>query len=238
MRGSGKEEVWHEACLGGVLSAISVNPPKEMAQNELGMVFMKSLVFKKLLFFSLSVLACQFSGFARSSLDLGRPASATPYDRYMSPVRHVLNNLNSEDASMDRARQLMHEGRSFRYSFTTPYLAATPGVTASTHAGDCKAKALWLADQLNDESVRFVIGKAHRTSQMSHAWLLWQHDNRWFILDCTNNWDPIPADSVSSNQYIPYYSFAKNGEYRHRATEQLTAQTASVAGSRGAIAQR
>jgi hypothetical protein len=139
---------------------------------------------------------------------------------------------------MDRVRQLMHEGRAFRYSFTSPYLAATPAVTETTRAGDCKAKALWLADQLNDASVRFVIGKARRTSQMSHAWLLWEHANRWWILDCTNNWDPIPADRVSSNQYIPYYSFAKNGEYRHQATALMVAQASDVSGSRGMIAQR
>jgi hypothetical protein len=154
----------------------------------------------------------------------------------MSPVKQVLNHLTRDEPSMDRVRSLMHEGREFRYSFTSPYVAATPSVTETTRAGDCKAKALWLADQLNDQSVRFVIGKARRTSQMSHAWLMWQHNNRWWILDCTNSWDPIPADRVSSSQYIPYYSFAKNAEYRHRATQIMVADAGTVAGSRGAIA--
>ncbi len=190
----------------------------------------------KLLAFALTLLASQAPGLARSNLDLGFPASATPYDPYMSPVKQVLTHLTNEDASMDRVRQLMHEGREFRYSFTSPYVAATPDVTATTRAGDCKAKALWLADQFNDESVRFVIGKARRSSQMSHAWLMWEHNNRWWILDCTNNWDPIPADRVSTSQYIPYYSFAKNGEYRHRATQILMADASMVAGNRGAIA--
>jgi hypothetical protein len=148
----------------------------------------------------------------------------------------VLTHLTSADSSMDKVRNLMREGRGFRYSFTAPYVAATPEVTAATRAGDCKAKALWLADQMNDSSVRFVIGKARRSSQMSHAWLMWQHDNRWWILDCTNNWEPVAADRVSNNQYIPYYSFAKTGEYRHQATEILTAQTTGVAGSRSMIA--
>ncbi len=190
----------------------------------------------KLLLFALTLLSSQLLALARTELDLGFPASATPYDPYMTPVEQVLTHLTSEENSMDRVRHLMHQGRSFRYSFTSPYVAATPDVTATTRAGDCKAKALWLADQLNDASVRFVIGKARQTSQMSHAWLLWQHNNRWWILDCTNNWDPIPADRVSSSQYIPYYSFAKNGEYRHRATQIMMADTASVAGSRSAIA--
>lgn len=190
----------------------------------------------KLALFAFALLTSQVLGFSRTTLDLGSPASATPYDAYMSPVRLILTHMNNEENSMNRVRSLMHEGRAFRYSFTSPYVAATPEVTATTRAGDCKAKALWLADQLNDESVRFVIGKARSSSQMSHAWLMWQHDNRWWILDCTNNWDPIPADRVSSSQYIPYYSFAKNGEYRHRATQLMVASTSSVAGSRGAIA--
>jgi hypothetical protein len=192
----------------------------------------------KFFLLAFALLASQIAGLARTSLDLGSPAAATPYDSYMSPVKQVLNHLSSDDASMDRARSLMREGRGFRYSFTSPYVAATPAVTATTRAGDCKAKALWLADQLNDGSVRFVIGKARRSSQMAHAWLIWQHENRWYILDCTNNWDPIPADRVSSNQYIPYYSFDKNGEYRHRATEMMTAAAGNVADSRREIAQR
>ena len=192
----------------------------------------------KILLFTVALLASQVLGLARTSLDLGSPASDTPYDQYMAPVKTVLHHLTNEEASMDRVRELMHEGRAFRYSFTSPYVAATPEQTAASRAGDCKAKALWLADQLQDGSVRFVIGKAHSTSTMSHAWLLWQHNNQWWILDCTNNYEPVQADRVSSSQYIPFYSFAKNGEYRHRATEQLTAQTASVADTRGAIAQR
>jgi len=192
-------------------------------------------------FFVLLLLASQSLALAKTDLDLGSPASATPYDPYMSPVKLVLNHLTrlaNDQNAMDRVRHLMHQGRQFRYSFTSPYVAATPAVTAATRAGDCKAKALWLANQLDDESVRFVIGKARRSSQMSHAWLMWQHENRWWILDCTNNWDPIPADRVSSSQYIPYYSFAKNGEYRHRATQIMVADATGVAGSRGAIASR
>jgi hypothetical protein len=191
----------------------------------------------KSLLFALALMASQGLALAHTALDLGSPASATPYDPYMSPVKQVLTHLSNEDNSMTRVRQLMHEGRAFRYSFTSPYVAATPEVTASTRAGDCKAKALWLADQLNDGSVRFVIGKARRTSQMSHAWLMWQHDNRWWILDCTNNWEPVPADRVSSSTYIPYYSFAKNAEFRHRATETYNiADASSVAGNRNMIA--
>jgi hypothetical protein len=192
----------------------------------------------KQLLLALALLASPILAFAHANLDLGSPAVETPYDPYMTPVKQVLDHLTNDDASMDRVRQLMREGRAFRYSFTSPYVAATPDVTAATHAGDCKAKALWLADQLNDQSIRFVIGKARRTSQMSHAWLLWQHANRWWILDCTNNWTPIPADHVSASQYIPYYSFDKNGEYRHQATAEIFAQNPAVSGQHALIAQR
>jgi hypothetical protein len=192
----------------------------------------------KPLLFAFALLASPLLCSAHTNLDLGFPAAETPYDPYMSPVKQVLTHLTNEENSMARVRHLMHVGRAFRYSFTSPYVAATPDVTAATRAGDCKAKALWLADELNDSSVRFVIGKARRTSQMSHAWLLWEHANRWWILDCTNNWEPIPADRVSSSQYIPYYSFAKNGEYRHQATALMVAQTTDVSGSRAMIAQR
>src|SRR5207249_3678326 len=137
--------------------------------------------------------------------------------------------------SLLRVRDLMRKGRSFRYSFIDPYLAALPNVTSYTHTGDCKAKALWLADQLNDPSVRFVIGKARSSSRISHAWLMWQHDSRWWVLDCTNLREPIPADRLSSNEYIPLYSFSKSSEYRHHATQQIFANN-GVAGSNSPVA--
>ncbi|MEA3197210.1 MAG: hypothetical protein QOF32_1262 [Gammaproteobacteria bacterium] len=178
--------------------------------------------------FLLSILALSTSTlcFAATPLDLGSVSGATPYDRYMQPVKNVLTHLSGDDASLDKVRDLMHIGRNFRYSFTDPYVAATPERTAAIRAGDCKAKALWLADQLNDESVRFVIGKARSSSRISHAWLMWQHDSRWWILDCTNNREPVPADRVSSSQYIPFYSYAKNATYRHHSTESSMAAVA------------
>src|SRR5438067_10101462 len=177
----------------------------------------------KLSLFAFLFLAVASAGHASALVDLGTPSGSTPYDNYMTPVKHVLNHLNAEETSMDRVRQLMNIGRSFRYSFTTPYVAASPAETAATRSGDCKAKALWLADQLHDSSVRFVIGKARSSSRISHAWLMWQHDSRWWILDCTNLREPLPADGISSSEYIPLYSYAKDGTYRHRATQGLVA---------------
>jgi hypothetical protein len=178
---------------------------------------------KKLTLSMLGVLVSTLC-FASTPFDFGTSSSYTPYDRYMKPVKQVLGNMNGESPSLEKVRQLMSEGRNFRYSFTEPYTAAMPQVTASLHAGDCKAKSLWLASQLNDPSVRYVIGKARSSSRISHAWLLWKHDSRWYILDCTNVRQPIAVDSINpSKEYIPQYSFAKNGEFRHASAQIVTA---------------
>jgi hypothetical protein len=176
------------------------------------------LTFAALLFVKASALAI---------VDLGS-AGHTPYDRFMSPVKQVLGSLDKEGASMEQVQKLMRIGRGFRYSYTDPYNPARPEVTAATRAGDCKAKSLWLCDQLGDASVRYVIGKAKRSAKISHAWVMWQHEGRWWILDCTNTSKPIPADRVSSNEYIPLYSYDRSGSYRH-AGIQMFANTAAVA---------
>lgn len=187
---------------------------------------------------ALLVAAAAQAAFAATPIDLGFNAGSTPYDRYMNPVKHVLTHLDGESSTLDRVRELMRQGRGFRYSFTEPYLAASPEVTAATRTGDCKAKSLWLADQLNDPNVRFVIGKARASSRISHAWLMWQHDSQWWILDCTNMREPIPADRVSSREYIPLYSYAKNGTYRHQATQVSVAQSVATRGNTAVASNR
>ncbi len=166
-----------------------------------------------------------------ASVDLGAPAASTPYDPYMAPVKHVLTGLNGKENSLDHVRQLMRIGRGFRYSFTSPYVAATPETTAATRSGDCKAKALWLAAQMNDSSIRFIIGKARAESKVSHAWLQWTQDaaHTW-ILDCTNFSEPILAERAdSSREYIPNYAFTKRGSYRYGALYASTHRNPAVA---------
>src|SRR4051794_26039122 len=180
--------------------------------------------------FALALLPLSLA--ASADVDLGSVAGGTPYDPHMRPVKEVLSGLGASAASMDRVQKLMREGRSFRYFFSEPYTAALPAVTEKRQAGDCKAKALWLCDQLGDQHCRFVVGKAHLGAKLSHAWVLWQEQGgRWYILDCTNYSTPIPAETVSPRDYIPLYSWTKNGVYRHAATQiGMTA----VAGKRSA----
>ena len=147
-----------------------------------------------------------------------QPAADTPYDRYSGSVRAVISHVEKRPLNMPRARALMGEAHDFRYHSADPYRAALPETTAATHTGDCKAKALWLYDQLGDPSALYVIGKTFKGTKSNHAWLYWRCDARWWILDPTNRSTPIPADSVPEDRYVPYYSFGKEGAYRHRVT--------------------
>ena len=151
-------------------------------------------------------------------VDLGRETRSTPYEAYMGPVKKVLNQVDGRENDFDRVRELLRIGRSFRYSFTEPYVAATPQKTAASRRGDCKAKSLWLIDALNDTSARYVIGKTWRNSPINHAWVIWNDGQRWWILDPTNKSRPIPADRVSPREYIPLYSYSTAGAHRHMDT--------------------
>lgn len=168
-------------------------------------------------------------------VDLGSAASRTPYDRYMTPVKQVLASSNQAKPSMDRVAELVQLGRSFRYVHSTPYNPATPQETAARRAGDCKDKALWLCDQMRDPSARFVIGKIKRSPKISHAWVMWQSEGRWFVLDPTLNSRPVAVESISQDDYVPLYSYGKNTTYRHARAAGLTA---SVANGKARVASR
>lgn len=166
----------------------------------------------KTVFTFLALVALKVAALA--GVDLGTPASYTPYERYMAPVRNVMGALDTSKPSMDEVKKLMRQGRSFRYHLDDPYVPATPDVTARTREGDCKDKALWLCNQL-DSSARFVIGKTKRGARISHAWVMWQSEGRWWILDCTLKSAPVPADSMPEDRYVPLYSYGKGTCFRH-----------------------
>jgi len=189
---------------------------------------------KKAALASLTLLCSALA--ASAGVDLGSPASASPYEAYMRPVKQVLGSLETKKATMDEVKKWMKEGRSFRYSFTEPYVAALPEETARTRTGDCKAKSLWLCDRLDDRSARFVIGKASLRSKISHAWVMWNDGQRWWILDPTNTSRPIAAESVSKDQYIPFYSYDGRSCYRHTGLQYFT--QAKIAGRVPVAAKR
>ena len=170
----------------------------------------------------LTAKLASFAGF-----DTGTPSDYTPYDRYMSPVRSVLSNLPRQQANMEEVKKLMIQGRNFRYRMENPYVAASPETTAAKRSGDCKDKALWLCKQLGDGDVRFVIGKTEPGVRISHAWVMWRNEGRWWLLDCTLRSAPVAADTLPENRYIPLYSFSKGSTYRHAATQVGIAQVAS-----------
>lgn len=157
-----------------------------------------------------------------------QPAGYTPYDRYSGTVQTVIARLDQRSTTMDRTRDLMSVAHGFRYRSSDPYLATLPETTAATRSGDCKAKSLWLYDQLGDPSALYVIGKTFKGAKSNHAWIYWRSDSRWWILDPTNRSTPVPADSLPRDRYVPYYSFGKQGAFRHRATWIFMAGTAPV----------
>lgn len=175
----------------------------------------------------------------RRDFDL-QPTSFTPYDRYLGTVRTVISRVDERPATMATACELVRTGRRFRYVITDPYRAQPPEVTEARNSGDCKSKALWLYDHLGDPGAHFVIGKLDRRSRISHAWVYWRHDGRWWILDPTDRVTPISADSVASHRYVPYYSFSRAGTFRHQATRLLLAGGNGIPVSKGepAIAVR
>jgi hypothetical protein len=162
-----------------------------------------------------------------AGFDAGVPASGTPYDPYLSPVRTVLSSGGSIGRTMDDVKKLMIEGRNFRYRMTNPYVPAMPDRTAQTRSGDCKDKALWLCNQLGSDDVRFVIGKTKAGIRINHAWVMWKNEGRWWMLDCTLNRAPVLADSIPAGRYVPLYSLSKEGAYRHAATGANIAKVAS-----------
>jgi hypothetical protein len=165
----------------------------------------------------LCIAALLFLPALAQALDLGSSTSRTPYDPYMGPVFSVFGRLGGAQPDAAQVEQWVREGRAFRYSFnkSEPYRPQTPQQTESSRAGDCKAKSLWLASKMDTRKVRYVIGKAKRVSNMSHAWLIWEGPDGWLILDATLYSKPLDANRVSSNEFLPIYSYAPSGKYAH-----------------------
>ncbi|MEI8108808.1 MAG: hypothetical protein WCI46_13425 [Verrucomicrobiota bacterium] len=179
--------------------------------------FLKSILFTSFLL---------FPSLAFPAVDLGFSVQSTPYEPHMRIVKEVFQTMNDSPPPLARVTALLRQGHAFRYSHSTAYTPASPEATAARQLGDCKDKALWLCNQLQDPSARFVIGKIHRGNRLSHAWVLWRSSGSWWILDCTLHARPIPADSLGPDAYLPLYSYSKNQTFRHEAADpKLTVST-------------
>lgn len=158
-----------------------------------------------------------FTPGARAQYDLGQPGGATPYDRFMGPVRSLLARLGPRHPDAIEVRQYMRTGRSFRYAVVDPVNPQTPEMTERLRSGDCKAKSFWLVSKMRDGSARFVIGKMRANSKVNHAWVLWQSGGVLYVLDPTIRSDFVSAEKAGPRSWVPLYSYQGNRIYRHSA---------------------
>ncbi len=173
---------------------------------------------KTALCLALVVVAAVSHGLRAGEIDLGSPVGSTPYDTYLGPMRTVLSSLSGVKPPVNQVSGYVRTGRGFRYFMKDPYIPQLPAETEAMKAGDCKAKSLWVASKVNDRSVRFVIGKARRVSSISHAWLLWPSPNGgWLILDATNFSSPLDPAKLSTDEFMPIYSYSAGGKFAHAA---------------------
>lgn len=161
------------------------------------------------------VLSCTATG---KVMDLGMETRATPYERYMDPVKEVLRKTSNLDSEWNRVSRLLEKARGFRYRHNEAYVARSPEVTEQTRTGDCKDKSLWLLAKMGSGNARFAIGKLKASSRINHAWVYWQNEKGdWFILDPTHRSRPLSVEDVSSQEYLPLYSYAANSVFMHDA---------------------
>jgi len=171
----------------------------------------------------LSALCMFVSSLRAAEVDLGSPTGSTPYDGYLGPMRTVLAALGNTKPPVNQVSGYVRTGRGFRYFMKDPYVPQLPLETEATKAGDCKAKSLWVASKMNDRSVRFVIGKARKVSNISHAWLLWpKPEGGWLILDATNFSSPLDPAKLSPDEFMPIYSYSAGGKFTHASGARAT----------------
>jgi hypothetical protein len=156
-----------------------------------------------------------------SAADFGQRSSHTPYDPYLSRVFTIVGRTGVDPADPGYVREKMKEARRIRHHYDprNPYVPQGPATTERRQVGDCKAKALWLANELNDPRVRFVVGKYTAGRVKNHAWLMWMDGSEWWVLDPTFHDRPIRFDSTST-KWVPHYSYGKHGRYVHGDARQ------------------
>lgn len=196
--------------------------------------------FKRTLFVCVFA-ATSISAFAHSAYVAVR---ATPYDRQMTRINHVLNSATprwpNEIVNLPSISLCMIRLREMPYHYSRYW--QTPLEVNATQASDCKGKAVALYAQLRQSglhNLRIVVGKRHIFDAATHAWLEWQTAAGNFVLDPTFNETPVPSNQLDPVTYVPFYAF--DGAHKYRAinsslTEPMTL-TAPASGGRPAHAR-
>jgi predicted transglutaminase-like cysteine proteinase len=94
-----------------------------------------------------------------------------------------------------------------------------PHQTEKRGKGDCEDKAIWLYSKLlkkGFKNVRLVIGKYRSSDIIFHAWVVWYHKSRIFILDPTHQGAIKELKNFSSDYYRPYYSYYHSVKWHHQ----------------------
>jgi hypothetical protein len=163
--------------------------------------------------------------------DLGQRSKCTPYDRYFGRLFAVLEGTGAAPAPPAQVMAKMKDARRIRHQYDPrePYIPQTPLITERRRVGDCKAKALWLIQELNDPRARFVVGKYRGARTKNHAWVLWSDGSHWWVLDPTFHDRPVSIGETRSEKWEPHYSYDKRGRYVHGGVSQAPDFNARIA---------
>jgi hypothetical protein len=152
----------------------------------------------------------------------GYRVSHTAQDPYIGEVNRVIKNMSRERVEMQEVKVKLLEVSSYHYTLKyhngfRRFAPASPEFTESCRAGDCKDLSLVLFSKLRSKDVRFVFGfYTQLTESDQHSWLYWNNAGVCYILDPTiNKAEPICAQFVQKNTYVPKFSFGHKGKSVH-----------------------
>ena len=133
----------------------------------------------------------------------------------MRIVRQTLACLPPSHVDYGKAAVLVRTSYRFQYRRTHLYVPRPAAEVEATGFGNCKDKALWLAERLGDNSGRFVIGLAYHYSTLNHAWLEWRSGGVTWILYPTLHSAPRQRWQMAPGRFIPLWSYTNDGAWRH-----------------------
>ena len=118
-------------------------------------------------------------------------------------------------------REWTEKANDIRYDHIEAYRPRSPNEVEASGRGDCKDKALWLYSKLTAagaRNVQLVIGKKDNQAQEFHAWLYLTLNGQAYLLDPTLSGSVCEASDFGIDEYIPVYSYDRNGAYVYETT--------------------